>query len=218
MPIVTIPFDYDAGPPPTGPVPICVADTDTTGSTVARGWIAAIVPVAERLRMLARKRLGDVWRVSELAEFAVHANWKNHGEDYGKHPHLRIYEYARWKAEDLRCGHWRVRKGLEISLGPGADKIPDPWDYRAEYEADQVVDRVRQELIESGSSEVAEMLDMVLHGCKWPEVAAEFGRERSGRTLNSLRHRYRRTMDRIVGRLASRNMDCAGRRRESAND
>ena len=211
MPIVTIPFDYEAGRDRSSLVPICINDTDRIGRIISRAWFEAVVPVAERLRALARQRLFDVWRVSELAELAVHANWMNHGDDYGRHPHLRIYQYARWKVEDLRCGHWRARRRLDVSLGPGAEKIADPRDYAAEYQSERLVDRLRDELRDAGMADVAEMMDMVLHGCKWPDVAWEFGRERSERVLNSLRHRYRRTMKRITDRLAKESMDVAGR-------
>jgi hypothetical protein len=119
MAVVTIPFDYDADRCRRGLVPICISETDEEGRRIAREWFEAVVPVADYLRKLARHRLRDVWRVSELAELCVHAQWRNHGEEFGRYPHLRIAEYARWTAEDLRCGHVRLRKRLDLLLGDG---------------------------------------------------------------------------------------------------
>ena len=98
------------------------------------GGFEAVIPVADYLRKLARDRVGDIWRVSELAELSVHAQWRKHREDFGKYPHRRIAAYARWAAEDLRCGGARLRKGLDILLGNGDKSLIDPLDYEARFE------------------------------------------------------------------------------------
>ena len=48
MAVITIPFDYDERTHPTI-VPICIADTDSEGNAVHRGWIDfGVVPVVDR--------------------------------------------------------------------------------------------------------------------------------------------------------------------------
>ena len=98
MSLVTIRFDLDTGRCRRGLVPICISATDADGHRIAPRWIEAVIPVADYLRRLARERIGDIWRVSELAELSVHAQWRKHREDFGNYPHRRIAAYARWAA------------------------------------------------------------------------------------------------------------------------
>jgi hypothetical protein len=74
------------------------------------------VPIADRLRHLARRWLGNVWRVSELAEATVHAVWYRYGEDLGFWPTSRLWHHAKWNVEDLRVGGWRARQSVEEPL------------------------------------------------------------------------------------------------------
>jgi hypothetical protein len=134
MSVVTIPFDFETGRHQRSLVPICISQTDADGHRIAPGWFEAVVPIAEYLRKLARERVRDVWRVSELAEMSVHAQWWNHGENFGRYPHRWIAEYARWAAEDLRCDHVRLRKGLDIFLGDGDKSLIDPLDYQSRFD------------------------------------------------------------------------------------
>jgi hypothetical protein len=108
MSVVTTPFDFDMGRCRQGLVPICISETDADGHRIAPRSIEAVIPVADYMRRLARDRIGDIWRVSELAELSVHAQWRKHGEDFGNYRHRRIAAYARWAAEDLRCGGARL--------------------------------------------------------------------------------------------------------------
>jgi hypothetical protein len=64
MPVVTIPFDFEDLPDKSSIVPICINDTDRHGTRIGWRWITAVVPIADLLRKLARRRLDDVWRVS----------------------------------------------------------------------------------------------------------------------------------------------------------
>ena len=51
MAVITIPFDYDERTHPTI-VPICIADTDSEGKAVHRGWIElGVAPVVDRQRL-----------------------------------------------------------------------------------------------------------------------------------------------------------------------
>ena len=146
MPVVTIPFDYEQLGDKSSVVPICINDTDRNGRTIAWGWISAVEPIADRLRSLARRRLDDVWRVSELTEESVHDLWYTHGEDLGIRPQWRVYAQAKWKAEDLRYGSWRVRKGREVALGKLEATLRARTDHGAEFERQEMVDMLRQQL------------------------------------------------------------------------
>ena len=69
MRVVIIPFDYKHLPDAQRKtiVPICIASVDRHGSPIARIWVEqGAAPVQDQLRGIARYRLGDVWRVSEL--------------------------------------------------------------------------------------------------------------------------------------------------------
>src|SRR5690606_33718200 len=118
-----IPFDYDSGRYRRCLVPICISIVDENGENIHPRWIEATAQAAGQIRQLARKVLRDVWRASELAELSLQAQWRKHGEDFGRYPHLRIARYARWKAADLRCGDWRLRKGMEILLGHRVERL-----------------------------------------------------------------------------------------------
>ncbi len=198
MPVVTIPFDFENLEDKTSVVPICVCDTDRHGRKIGWGWFTAVVPIADLLRRLARRRLDDVWRVSELTELSVHDLWYAHGEDYGKWPQWRIYRHAKWKAEDLRYGSWRVRKGREVALGELEAALRARGDHAAEYERREIVDILRRELQESGQDDIADMLDQILHGCRWDDVAVHLGEEPTKRTVNTLQRRFWRAIERFA--------------------
>lgn len=177
MSIVTIPFDYDSGRYRPSLIPIYLSLYDQHGREIPRPWFDAVTRVVEYLRNLARKVLGDVWRVSELADLCVQAQWRDHGEHFGKYPHRRIAEYARWKAADLRCGHWRLRRGIEILLGDRAERLHDPFDYEAAFQDVRTVEQLRSHLRDTGKSDLVAALDMTLHtvagGMKSPERSAK---------------------------------------------
>lgn len=86
MSFVTIPFVTKPGCYRCGLGPICIAQTDAGGRRIASGWFEAVVTIAEYLRKHACRRVGRVWRVSELAELSVHAQRRNHGEGFGTYP------------------------------------------------------------------------------------------------------------------------------------
>ena len=88
MKVVTIPFDYEDLPTPERDkiVPICIPAQDAHGKQITWGWFEATAKVQNPLRRLSRVTLHDVWRVSELAEEAVHGLWRTHGENLGRSP------------------------------------------------------------------------------------------------------------------------------------
>ena len=198
MSIVTIPFDYDSDRHQRGLIPIYLSRYDELDREIPRPWFEAVARVAEYLRRLARKVLGDVWRASELADLCVQAQWRQHGENFGKYPHRRIAAYARWKAKDLRCGHWRIRRGIEILLGDGAERLQDPFDYEAALQEVRTVEQLRNRLRDGGKGDLLAVMDMVLHGCRWHEIAGALGKQPTEQNVNTLRRRYVRTLRRVM--------------------
>ena len=208
MAIVTIPFDYEQLADPNSVVPICIEDTDREGRTIAWGWFTAIVPIANRLRGLARRRLDDEWRVSELAESTVHDVWYKHLNDLGFWPSARLWRHARWKAEDLRVGGRRSRRGLEAPL-PDDDvalcslvRLADPkalarlvpergWDFADEVERREFFEALVRKMKFRGDVQAGEMLDMLCHGMDRAEVNAYF-RKKPNTLTQSLHRAIRR--------------------------
>src|ERR1700722_14354958 len=114
MGVVIIPFDYEQLPDAQQKeiVPISIASVDRHGNLIAPIWFEqGVVPVQDELRNLARYRLGDVRRVSELAEITVHKLWEQHGQEVGILPLRRVLKRAVWGARDLAAGdsQWRIR-------------------------------------------------------------------------------------------------------------
>ena len=64
-------------------------------------------------------KLGDVRRVSELAEITVHKLWERHGEDAGIWPWRRVLVRAMWEARDMAAGdsQWRIKHTVPLALG-----------------------------------------------------------------------------------------------------
>lgn len=208
MAVVTIPFDYEQLEDPNSLVPICIEDTDRDGKTIAWGWFDAVVPIANRLRGLARRRLDDEWRVSELAESTVHDVWYKHLDDLGFWPSARLWRHARWKAEDLRVGGRRSRRGLEAAL-PDDDvalcslvRLADPkalarlvperdWDFAGEIERREFFEALVRKMKLRGDIQAGEMLDMLCHGMDRAEVNARF-RKKPNTLTQSLHRAIRR--------------------------
>lgn len=194
MAVVTIPFDYEELDDPNSVVPICIEDTDRQGRKISWGWIAAVVPIADRLRKLARWRLEDEWRVSELTELSVHGVWYKHLDNLGVWPSSRIWHHAKWKAEDLRAGGRRARQGLDEPLPEDETalaslvKIADPkalarllprrnWNFADEIERTEFFATLVREMKLHGDMQAGEMLDMICHGMNRKQVSAHFGKK-----------------------------------------
>ena len=143
MEIITVPFDYDEKLHPNV-VPICICDTDRRGNAVYRGWVEfGVVPIADRLRNLSFRLLGDVFRVSEVAETVVHAVSRKRGTDLGSNPDLLVYKSAEWCALDLKSGGRRARTGYDVELFiETIDHLSDEFDLVAAMEAQDVLDKL----------------------------------------------------------------------------
>ena len=191
MAVVTIPFDYEELGEPNSVVPICIEDTDRFGCRIASGWITAVAPVADSLRKLARWRLEDVWRVSELTELSVHRLWYKHRDNLGRWPSGRIWHRAWWVAEDLRAGGRRARCGLDEPLPEEENAVTsklaaaDPkivsrlfpncnCDFAGELERTELFSAITRQLRLRGDVEAVEMLDMLRHGMSREEISAAF--------------------------------------------
>ena len=216
MGLVTIPFDYEQLDDPNSVVPICIQDTDREGRKIAWGWFTAIVPIANRLRGLARRRLEDEWRVSELTESSVHDVWYRHLDNLGLWPSARIWHHAKWKAEDLRTGGWRVRQGVDMPL-PEDDnalasliRFADPkalarlfphreWDFATELERREFFDTLVRKMKLRGDIQASEMLDMLRHGMDRGEVNAYFRKKPNTLTQNLHRAIKRSLKDLGIG-------------------
>ena len=88
--------------------------------TSARVWFEeGVAPVQDQLRGIARYRLGDVHRVSELAETTVHKLWEQHGENAGFLPWHRVLTRAEWEARHMAMGGspWRKAHTVPLALG-----------------------------------------------------------------------------------------------------
>lgn len=169
--MVTIPFDYDELPESQrlAIVPICIRKHDANDCEIDWRWFEAVDQVQEALRRLARHVLSDVWRVSELAEWAVLHNWRKYGRDLVRAPQ-RVYSTARWRAEDLRYGGERLRRGLDRSLDE-ADLVSDPVDYESRYSSSVDFRRLAKRLEDRGITDVKEMLLLQRAGHSWAEIA-----------------------------------------------
>ena len=191
MGLVTIPFDFEQQDDPNSVVPICIEDTDKEGRKIALGWFAAIPPIANRLRGLARRRLEDEWRVSELTELTVHEVWYRHLDNLGTWPSARIWHHAKWKAEDLRAGGWRARQGVDMPLPDDDNALvslirrADPkalarllphrdWDFSNDIERKEFFDALVRKMKLRGDVQAGEMLDMLRHGMDRAEINAHF--------------------------------------------
>lgn len=129
MAVITIPFEYDERTHPTI-VPICIADTDSDGNAVHRGWIdLGVVPVVNRFFKIAERLLADKFRASEIAEYAVHSLSRTHGDDFGDRPSVRVLNSARLYAADQRAGGRRLPSELRhptTSPPPGMSCLAPP--------------------------------------------------------------------------------------------
>jgi hypothetical protein len=178
MGLVTIPFDFDEIRNSNRVIPICIEDTDRYGRAINPGWFVAVFPIADPLRRLASRILGDVWRVSELAEGSVHAQWYEHGDDLGRNPSGRIYAHAKWSAQDLRAGSRNTRRGVEVELLDALrNNLRAADNFAVRVEAEEIAAALDQQFKEHGVPHVSEMMDLWLYGWKWPEIAEQIGKQ-----------------------------------------
>src|SRR6516225_800058 len=181
MGFVIIPFDYEQLPDAQqkAVVPICIPSLDRHGNAIARIWFEqGVAPVQDQLRDLARHKLGDVRRVSELAEITVHKLWERHGEDAGACPSRRVWARAVWEARDLAAGgsQWRITHTVPLALGSleqdlYGNGLPDPTRYEEVYERELLIELVERRIEEDHREDIGEMFRMLRQGFGWDEIA-----------------------------------------------
>jgi hypothetical protein len=182
MGFVIIPFDYDqlSYDQKKSIVPICIAAVDRHGNPIARIWFEqGVAPVQDHLRTMARLNLGDVHRVSELAERTVHKLWERHGEDVGVTPWNRVMTRALWEARHMKVGGspWRMKHTVSLVLGSleqdsHENSITDTKSYEEKYEQDLLVNLVESRIARGRREDFREAFKMLRHGYTWDEVAA----------------------------------------------
>jgi hypothetical protein len=178
MGLVTIPFDFQEICDPQKVIPICIEDTDRYGCAINPGWFHAVLPIADPLRQLARRILGDAWRVSELAEGSVHAQWYERRDDLGRNPSARIYAHAKWRVQDLRAGGRNVRRGIEVEFLVAVHaSLLSADNLSSHAEMQEIVAALDQHFQRSGVPHVSEMMDLWLYGWSWPEIADHIGKQ-----------------------------------------
>ena len=180
MPVITVPFDFDEKEH-RGIVPIGINAVDSNGNEIPRDWIErGVVPVADPLRKVASRVLNDVWRVSEIADHAVHSLARRNGDNLGDAPELRVLKCARWYAEDLRAGGRRFRRSMDVELFDSTlDALQDQADILKELESRDTIDKLMDQLDRMGLDEVREMVPMMLRDCDAHEFQAKFGKSRN---------------------------------------
>lgn len=180
MAVITIPFDYNEVTHPEI-VPICIADTDEAGRPVHPGWIElGVVPVVDRLIKIAVRLLSDKYRVSEIAEYAVHSLSRTHGDNIGDRPTIMVLNRARVRAVDLRVGGRRARRRLDVELFVETlNSLEYQCDLAAEYEAKETLDKIIEQLDVLGLDRVKELLPWMLRNTDGHELTKRFGQKRN---------------------------------------
>jgi hypothetical protein len=181
MKVVIIPFDYDQLPDAQQKtiIPICIASVDRRGNPIARIWFEqGVAPVQDQLRGIARYRLGDVRRVSELAEVAVHKLWERHGEDAGILPWRRVLARAMWEARDMAVGgsQWRMKHTVPVALTALDQEcfgisMTDPNRCEEVYERDLLLQLIERRIEKGHREEIREVFKMLRQGYTWDEIA-----------------------------------------------
>jgi hypothetical protein len=189
MELITVPFDYDEKLHPDI-VPICICDTDRKGNPVHSDWIEfGVAPIADRLRGLSSRLLGDVFRVSEIAESVVHAVSRKRGADLGTNPDLLVYKSAEWCALDLKSGGRRLRTGHDVELFVETiEQLCDAFDLITAMEAQDTLDKLVAKAAELGMRDAVAMVPMMLRGCEADEYMRRFGKKRNTLTQMFFRH------------------------------
>ena len=185
MGVVIIPFDYEQLPESERKtiVPICISSVDRHGNPIAAVWFEkGVVPVQDQLRGLARIRLGDVQRVSELAEITVHKLWERHGENAGIWPSRRVLVRAMWEARDLAAGNspWRIKHTVSLAMDSLErdlynNGIADPKRYEEIYHQQLLLDLVERRIAQDHRQEIREVFKMLRQGYSWDEIGQRLG-------------------------------------------
>ncbi len=197
MGVVIIPFNYEQLPESqrNAIVPICIASIDRHGNQIAQIWFEqGVAPVREQLCSIARARLGDVRRVSELAEITVHKLWERHGEDVGIWPCRRVLVRAMWEARDLAAGdsRWHINHTVPLALDSFDGDVRGSKRDEEIYQQHLLLNLVERRIALGRHEEIGEVFKMLRQGYTWEEVAQRLG----GQKPEALKKRFWRWMKR----------------------
>jgi hypothetical protein len=194
MAVVTIPYGYNEQID-LSIVPICINDEDDEGKRIDHRLIKeGVVPAADPLRGIADSVLADVYRASEIADFALHSLWRTHGVNCGDRPDLIIVKRAQRCAADLRVGGRRARRKTEVGLYDSTlENLRDQFDYAAVVQARDTVDRLMAKLKRRGMDDIREMVAMILAESDAVEFETRFGTSR-----NTLSHGFYRKVRQVM--------------------
>jgi DNA-directed RNA polymerase specialized sigma24 family protein len=181
--VVIIPFDYEELPhdQQMSIVPICIASVDRHGNEIARVWFEqGVAPVQDQLRGIARYKLGDVRRVSELVEVTVHRLWEQHGSDAGFLPWRRVLTRAVWEAREMAVGgsKWRMKHVVPLALESLDEdcfgtSMTDPNRHEEIYERDLLIALIERRIERDHRAEIREVFKMLRLGYTWDEIATQ---------------------------------------------
>lgn len=199
---VIIPFNYDQLPESQQRrmiVPICIASMDRHGSPIDPIWFErGVAPVQEQLRRLAQIRLGDIRRVSELAEITIHKLWARHGHDAGNWPWRRVLKRAVWVARDLASGAnwWQVDHTVPLALDSLEGDLNGPNGCEEIYQQHLMLDLVERRIQQDRQPEIREVFKMLRQGYTWSEVAERI----NDKNPEALKRRFWRWMKQNLSR------------------
>lgn len=167
-------------------------DTDENGETICFGWIEAVVPIQEKLRTLSRRVLGDVWRVSEVTDIAIHQFWRQYREGPGCHPSFRVYRTAKRAAHILEDpgGREHLARNLLLDALEGYRRdalIADTVDTERGYQANLDIGWLEKKVREMGRKSELDAYRMLRAGYDWHEIS-----QRIGESPNTLHLRFQR--------------------------
>ena len=178
---VIIPFDYEQLPDDQRKaiVPICIASVDRHGNSIARVWFdKGVVPIQDQLRGIARCRLRDVHRVSELAEATIHKLWERHGENAGFLPWHRVLTRADWEARHMAVGGspWRNLHTVPLALGSLDRSLyrkrrGNGKRWEESLQQNLLIEVIEQRIEEEGRNEFRQAFKMLREGYEWGEIA-----------------------------------------------
>jgi hypothetical protein len=188
--VVVIPSNYAE----EGVIPICIRAIDDQGRRVHRGWIDAVFPIADALRTLARRVIGNIYQVSELADGSVHALSAKYGEQLGRSPSMQVYVHAKYLAKDLAVGGHRVRINREVELTRSMlEVLTYEPDFEKVYEDREFLERLKEQLLLQGKTDELKMLNLYLTGAEH-KIAEAFGVKRNSKARNTLSQRFWRSI------------------------
>jgi hypothetical protein len=91
-----------------------------------------------------------------------------------------------------------VRKGYEVPLGNLEFTLRDKSDHAEELARRQILDQLRDDFIKYGYEDAAEIMDLVLYGFVWDQVAEWKGIEVTDRSVNTIQRWFWRVFAKVA--------------------